>query len=73
MTHNNIYNIKCYYNIIDIDILKTYLKKRILYTEKLALKYTTDPNDKPLPTRHIFSRIKNHIDNFLEKKKKLID
>ena len=70
-TNDNIYNIKCYYNIMDIDILKTYLERRIQYTEKLALKYTTDDNNKPLPKRHIFSRIKNYIDNFLEKNKKI--
>ena len=56
---------------MNIDILKTYLEKRILYTEKLALKYTTDSNGKPLPKRHIFSRIKNYIDNFLEKNEKI--
>ena len=71
MTNNNIYNIKCYYNIMDIDMLKNYLERRIQYTEKLALRYTTDENNKPLPKRHIFSRIKNHIDNFLEKNKKI--
>jgi predicted AAA+ superfamily ATPase len=31
----------------------------------------TDKNGKPLPKRHIFSRIKNHIDNFLKKDKKI--
>jgi hypothetical protein len=56
---------------MDIDMLKTYLEKRIQYTEKLALKYTTDDNNKPLPKRHIFSRIKNYIDNFLEKNEKI--
>ncbi|MFP3167200.1 MAG: AAA family ATPase [Candidatus Nanopusillus sp.] len=56
---------------MDIDILKTYLERRIQYTEKLALKYTTDDNNKPLPKRHIFSRIKNHINNFLEKNEKI--
>ena len=71
MMKNNIYNIKHYYNIMDIDMLKTYLEKRIQYTEKLALKYTTDENNKPLPKRHIFSRIKNYIDNFLEKNEKI--
>ena len=71
MTDDKIYNIKCYYNIMDIDILKTYLERRIQYTEKLALKYTTDENNKPLPKRHIFSRIKNHINNFLEKNTKI--
>jgi len=71
MMKNNIYNIKHYYNIMDIDMLKTYLEKRIQYTEKLALKYTTDDNNKPLPKRHIFSRIKNYIDNFLEKNEKI--
>jgi len=71
MTYDNIYNIKCYYNIMDIDILKTYLERRIQYTEKLALKYTTYENNRPLPKRHIFSRIKNYIDNFLEKNEKI--
>jgi len=71
MTYGNIYNIKCYYNIMDVDILKTYLERRIQYTEKLALKYTTDENNKPLPKRHIFSRIKNYIDNFFEKNEKI--
>jgi len=71
MTNNDIYNIKCYYNIMDIDMLKNYLEKRILYTEKLALRYTTDENNKPLPKRHIFSRIKYYIDNFLEKNEKI--
>ncbi len=71
MTYDNIYNIKCYYNIMDVDILKIYLERRIQYTEKLALKYTTDENNKPLPKRHIFSRIKNHIDNFFEKNEKI--
>jgi len=56
---------------MNIDILKTYLEKRILYTEKWALTYTTDKNNNPLPKRHIFSRIKNHIDNFLEKNEKI--
>jgi predicted AAA+ superfamily ATPase len=56
---------------MDIDMLKTYLERRIQYTETLALKYTTDDNNKPLPKRHIFSRIKNYIDNFLEKNKKI--
>jgi hypothetical protein len=56
---------------MDIDMLKTYLEKRIQYTEKLALKYTTDKNNKSLPKRHIFSRIKNHINNFLEKNTKI--
>jgi len=56
---------------MNIDILKTYLEKRILYTEKWALKYTTDSSSKPLPKRHIFSRIKNYIDNFLEKNEKI--
>jgi hypothetical protein len=59
MMKNCIYNIKHYYNITDIDMLKTYLEKRIQYTEKLALKYTTDENNKPLPKRRIFSRIKS--------------
>ena len=71
MIKSNIYNIKHYYNIMDIDMLKTYLEKRIQYTEKLALKYTTDKNNKSLPKRHIFSRIKNHINNFLEKNTKI--
>jgi len=71
MTYDNIYNIKCYYNIMDIDILKTYLERRIQYTEKLALKYTTYENNRPLSKRHIFSRIKNYIDNFLEKNEKI--
>ena len=71
MTYGNIYNIKCYYNIMDVDILKIYLERRIQYTEKLALKYTTDENNKPLPKRHIFSRIKNYIDNFFEKNEKI--
>jgi len=52
-------------------MLKIYLERRIQYTEKLALKYTTDDNNKPLPKRHIFSRIKNYIDNFLEKNEKI--
>jgi hypothetical protein len=56
---------------MDIDMLKIYLERRIQYTEKLALKYTTDDNNKPLPKRHIFSRIKNYIDNFLEKNEKI--
>jgi len=56
---------------MDIDILKNYLERRIQYTERLALKYTTDDNNKPLPKRHIFSRIKKHIDNFLEKNEKI--
>jgi len=56
---------------MDIDILKTHLEKRILYTEKWALKHTTDENNKPLPKRHIFSRIKYYIDNFLEKNEKI--
>ncbi|NAZ25917.1 MAG: AAA family ATPase [Nanoarchaeota archaeon] len=56
---------------MDVDILKIYLERRIQYTEKLALKYTTDENNKPLPKRHIFSRIKNHIDNFFEKNEKI--
>jgi predicted AAA+ superfamily ATPase len=56
---------------MDVDILKTYLERRIQYTEKLALKYTTDENNKPLPKRHIFSRIKNYIDNFFEKNEKI--
>jgi len=56
---------------MNVDILKTYLEKRILYTEKLALKYTTDSSGKPLPKRHIFSRIKSYIDNFLEKNEKI--
>jgi len=59
MMKNNIYNIKYYYNIIDIAMLKIYLEKRIKYTEKLALKYTMDDNNKPLPKGHIFSRIKS--------------
>ena len=71
MTYDNIYNIKCYYNIMDIDILKTYIERRIQYTEKLALKYTTDENNKSLPKRHIFSRIKKYIDNFIEKNEKI--
>ena len=59
MIEYNIYNIKYYYNIMNIDMLKIYLERRIQYTEKLALKYTTDENNKPLPKRHIFSRIKS--------------
>ena len=71
MIEYNIYNIKYYYNIMDIDMLKIYLERRIQYTEKLALKYTTDENNKSLPKRHIFSRIKKYIDNFIEKSKKI--
>jgi len=56
---------------MDIDILKTYIERRIQYTEKLALKYTTDENNKSLPKRHIFSRIKKYIDNFIEKNEKI--
>ena len=56
---------------MDIDVLKTYLERRIIYTERWALVYTTDENNKPLPRRHIFSRIKRYIDDFLEKNKKI--
>ena len=37
MMKNNIYNIKHYYNIVDIAMLKIYIEKRIQYIEKLAL------------------------------------